>query len=82
MNRIRIRGQVNEIHEQIIELSDEELQTLRKDLDLAKYKGNQAIDNFLGKEFSDGPPVDWTYSDWSADLIEADGSTIESLDCD
>lgn len=80
MNRVRITGRVINEYEQTIELSDEELQQLRNDLNKAKNRGNQAIDKFLGEQYGDTSPTDWEYDDWSATLIDDEGKEIEHLD--
>ncbi len=79
MNRIRINGEVTKKYEQIIELSDEELQKFRNDLSIEETKGDQAIDDFLGENFADTHPLDWQYDSWSADLIDDKGSIIEDI---
>ena len=80
MNRIRICGQITHRYEQIIERSDEELKGLREELNIAKNKGDQAINDYLGEDYGDTDPVDWKCNEWSAELIDANGQIIESLD--
>ena len=79
-HRIRICGQTHNNHEQTIELSDEELLEFRKQLDAMKEKGDQAIDNYLGEQYGDTDPIDWEYSEWSAELLGDNDSVIENLD--
>lgn len=79
-HRIRIGGQLLQNHEQIIELSDEDLKGFRKRLNAAKNKGDQAINDFLGEDYGDTDPIDWEYNEWSAELLNDDDSVIECLD--
>lgn len=79
-HRVRISGQTRCEYDQIIELTDEELDGFRKGLDVAKNKGDQAINIFLGEDFGDGDPIDYEYDEWSAELIDDNGSVIEHLD--
>lgn len=46
-HRICISGQIKQQHEIIFKLSDEQLIEFREQLNIAKTKGDQAIDNFL-----------------------------------
>lgn len=82
MNRVLITGRIINEYEQTIELSDEELQQLRNDLDEAKDKGEQAIDDFLGEQYGDTGPIDCECDDWSATLIDNEDKEIERLDID
>ncbi len=80
MNRIRICGENTNRYEQIIELTNEELQQFRNNLNHAENKVEQAINDFLGEYGRDTEPIDWQYNEWSADLVDDNGSIIESLD--
>lgn len=80
MNRVRICGEVLEKYEQIVELTDEELISFRNHLNYMKDKGEQAVDDYLGETHADTHPCDWEFNNWSAELIDDDGKTIESLD--
>lgn len=82
MNRIRICGKIINRHEQIIELSDDELQEFRNDLDCIKRDGDQVINDFLGNLYGDTDPIDWECDNWSAELIDDNNHIIEYLDCD
>ncbi len=80
MNRVRVCGEINNRYEQVVELSNEELQELRNDLNNTKKKGDQAINDFLGESYGDTAPIDWECGEWSAELIDNNDLTIESLD--
>ena len=80
MNRVRICGEIFNRYEQTIELSDEELQEFRTNLNYIKENGDQAIDNFLGNMYGDIDPIDWECNEWSAELVDDKGFVIESLD--
>lgn len=79
-HRIRISGRIIQDHEQIIELSDEDLKEFRQRLNAAIRKGDKAIDDYLGEEFGDTDPINWEHDEWSAELINDNGSVIEHLD--
>lgn len=82
LHRIRIGGQIRQRHEQVIELSDEDLKGFIERLDAAKSKGDQAISDCLGEDYGDTDPVDWEYDEWSAELLDDNGSVIRHLDCE
>lgn len=80
MNRIRICGQIRHSYEQVIELSDKELIEFRDLLNIAKKRGDQAVDDYLGESYGDTDPTDWQCDEWSAELIDDNDSIIEFLD--
>lgn len=80
MNRVRISGEITKKYEQIIELSDEDLQKLRNDLSEAQTQGgDQGIDDFLATDYSDNEPTDCQCGFWEVDLIEDNGMSIEII---
>jgi len=79
MNHIRISGEIIQKYEQIIELSDEDLQKFRNDLKRKGEPGSQAVDDFLGENYGNNDPLDWQYDYWSAQLIDGDGMMIEEI---
>lgn len=79
-HRICISGQIKQQHEIIFKLSDEQLIEFRKQLNIARTKGDQAIDNFLGENYGDTEPINTEYYEWSAHLVGDKDSVIEHLD--
>ncbi len=82
MNRVHVTGRIINEYDQIIELSDEQLNQLRNDLDEAKNKGDQAVDDFLGEQYGDTDPTDFECDEWSATLIDNKDKVVEYLDAE